>query len=84
MREIIHCFSLDLTATNTSHLTNISRPTINKYFVLLSLMTRISCLKEFVVREVGMSSKVAKLSSRARSGNQKKKSSCFGFLPSQE
>jgi transposase len=32
MREIIHCFSLDLTATNTSQLTGISRPTINKYF----------------------------------------------------
>ena len=32
MREIIHCFSLDLTATNTSQLTGISRPTINKYY----------------------------------------------------
>ncbi len=31
-REIIKCFSLDLTATNTSQLTGVSRPTINKYF----------------------------------------------------
>ena len=29
MREIIKCFSLDLTATNTSQLTGVSRPTIN-------------------------------------------------------
>ena len=31
-REIVRYFSLDLTATNTSQLTGISRPTINKYF----------------------------------------------------
>ena len=32
IREIIHCFSIDLTATNTAKLTGISRQTINKYF----------------------------------------------------
>ena len=43
IREIVKCFCMDLTATNTSQLTGISRPTINKYFdrfrkiILLSL-----------------------------------------------
>lgn len=32
IREIINCFCLDLTATNTAKLIGISRPTINKYF----------------------------------------------------
>ena len=32
IREIVRCFCMDLTATNTSQLTGISRPTINKYF----------------------------------------------------
>ncbi len=48
IREILHCFCLDLTATNTAKLlaaklVGISRPTINKYYdrfrkiILLSL-----------------------------------------------
>ncbi|AVC43292.1 IS1595 family transposase [Francisella tularensis subsp. novicida] len=32
IREILKCFCLDLTATNTSKMTNISRITINRYF----------------------------------------------------
>jgi transposase len=32
IREVVYYFSLDFTTTNTSKLTNISRPTINKYF----------------------------------------------------
>ena len=32
IREIIKYFSMDFTATDTSKLSNISRPTINKYF----------------------------------------------------
>ena len=32
IREILKHFCLDLTATNTAKLTNVSRPTINKYF----------------------------------------------------
>jgi len=32
IREILHCFCLDLTATNTAKLVGISRPTINKYY----------------------------------------------------
>jgi len=34
-REILRCFALDITATNTAKLTGISRPTINKIFLLL-------------------------------------------------
>lgn len=32
IREVLKCFCLDLTATNTSKITNISRITINRYF----------------------------------------------------
>ena len=32
IREILKCFCLDLTATNTSKMTNVSRITINRYF----------------------------------------------------
>ncbi|WP_150465529.1 IS1595 family transposase [Francisella sp. SYW-2] len=32
IREILKCFCLDLTATNTSKITNVSRVTINRYF----------------------------------------------------
>ena len=32
IREIVRCFCLDLTASTTSEITKISRPTINKYF----------------------------------------------------
>ncbi|MDE4955520.1 IS1595 family transposase, partial [Francisella tularensis subsp. holarctica] len=31
-REILKCFCLDLTATNTSKMTHVSRVTINRYF----------------------------------------------------
>ncbi|MDE4980414.1 IS1595 family transposase, partial [Francisella tularensis subsp. holarctica] len=32
IREILKCFCLDLTATNTIKMTNVSRVTINRYF----------------------------------------------------
>ncbi|MDE4953407.1 IS1595 family transposase, partial [Francisella tularensis subsp. holarctica] len=32
IREILNCFCLDLTATNTSKMTNVSRLTIKRYF----------------------------------------------------
>ena len=32
IREILKCFCLDLTATNTSKMTKVSRVTINRYF----------------------------------------------------
>ena len=32
IREILRCFCLDLTATNTAQLVGVSRPTINKYY----------------------------------------------------
>jgi transposase-like protein len=32
IREILKCFCLDLTATNTAKFTGVSRPTINTYF----------------------------------------------------
>jgi hypothetical protein len=46
-------------------ITHLNRNTINKYFVLLSFMTRILGLKVFVEKGVGMSSRAPKLSSQA-------------------
>jgi hypothetical protein len=46
--KIIACFVEDLPATKTAEITHLNRNTINKYFVLLSLMTRILGLKEVV------------------------------------
>ena len=36
-REIIYLFSEDLSATQISHLTKISRPTVNKYLTTIRL-----------------------------------------------
>ena len=42
IRSIVKCFCLDLTATNTSKLTGISRPTINTYFLLFRKLILVS------------------------------------------
>jgi transposase len=47
-REILKLFCVEIEAKIVADLTSVNRNTINKYFVLLSLMTRISCLKEYL------------------------------------
>lgn len=56
-REILRCFCLDLTATNTSILTNISRNSINRIYAKLRLhiagicVDSIACKGEFELDE---------------------------------
>ena len=45
--EILRCFSLDITATKTSELTGISRPTTNRIYKKLREMIRDICNNEF-------------------------------------
>lgn len=46
-REILRCFSLDITATRTSELTGISRPTTNRIYKKLREKIRNICDNEF-------------------------------------
>ena len=46
-REILRCFSLDITATKTSELTGISRPTTNRIYKKLRERIRDICNNEF-------------------------------------
>jgi transposase len=46
-REILRCFSLDITATKTSELTGKSRPTTNRIYKKLREMIRDICNNEF-------------------------------------
>jgi transposase len=46
-REILRCFSLDITATKTSELTSISRPTTNRIYKKLRERIRDICDNEF-------------------------------------
>jgi transposase len=46
-REILRCFSLDITATKTSELTAISRPTTNRIYKKLRERIRDICNNEF-------------------------------------
>lgn len=46
-REILRCFSLDITATKTSELTGISRPTTNRTYKKLRERIREICNNEF-------------------------------------
>jgi transposase len=46
-REILRCFSLDITATKTSELTGISRPTTNRIYKKLRGRIRDICNNEF-------------------------------------
>jgi len=46
-REILRCFSLDITATKTSELAGVSRPTTNRIYKKLREMIRDICNNEF-------------------------------------
>jgi transposase len=45
--EILRCFSLDITATKTSELTGISRPTTNRIYKKLREMIEIYATMNF-------------------------------------
>ena len=47
IREILRCFSLDITATKTSELTGVSRPTINRIYKRLRERIKDICDYEF-------------------------------------
>ena len=49
-REILRCFCLDITATKTAELTNVSRPTVNKIYKKIRQRIKQICDYEFPLK----------------------------------
>ena len=49
-REILRCFCLDITATKTAELTNVSRPTVNKIYKKIRQRIKQICDYEYPVK----------------------------------
>jgi len=49
-RDILRCFSLDITATKTSEFTKISRPTVNKIYKRIRQRIKHICDHEFPLK----------------------------------